>query len=131
MHATSQEAEAKTPVTLSYRASITQSTGETWNNAPLVLSTASDATHSTQIPRLPTYRLRPPAPLFRGGLFGNAPQPQTSPFGASASAGGLFGFGGRADIDSSTDQIGQVPPAPPAGTSNQCQADIMLVLISS
>ncbi|KAI0091278.1 hypothetical protein BDY19DRAFT_904726 [Irpex rosettiformis] len=81
LHAKSQETEAKTPVTLSYRASINQKTGEAWVNAPLVLSTASGATHSARIPHLPTYHLRPRAVAgSQRPLFGNPPQSQFQSF---------------------------------------------------
>ncbi|KAI0696449.1 hypothetical protein BC835DRAFT_1342447 [Cytidiella melzeri] len=97
IHAMGQ-AEGGTPsVVLHYRASITQQTGEDWLNAPLVLSTASDAVHSAEIPQLPVYRIQPVANLFQttkgGAVFKQAQPNDTILFGQSPLFGQSHGAG--------------------------------------
>jgi uncharacterized protein (TIGR02231 family) len=53
----STEAKVPSPVSLHYRASISQNTGEDWNNVELTLSTASPLLAST-IPTLQYWRIR-------------------------------------------------------------------------
>jgi hypothetical protein len=103
IYTTSQDAERSLPLALHYRASITQKTGEDWAGVPLVLSTASNISLPSHIPRLPVYRIRgrdpvgtPTAPhvgiglpITRPPVFGAGAASQAH--GQSTSAGGLFG----------------------------------------
>jgi uncharacterized protein (TIGR02231 family) len=60
----STEAKAPSIVSLHYRASITQNTGEDWNNVELTLSTASPLLTST-IPTLQSWSIRENSPVLR------------------------------------------------------------------
>ncbi|KAG8905841.1 hypothetical protein FRB99_008143 [Tulasnella sp. 403] len=57
----SKDPKEPSPMSLQYRASISQRTGEDWNNVSLTLSTASPQL-GTDIPTLSTYNIGPPPP---------------------------------------------------------------------
>lgn len=66
LHATNEDGRPLPSVTLHYRARISQSTGEDWNNTALTLSTVSSDTVAKQIPQLLLLKIKPQINLFRG-----------------------------------------------------------------
>ncbi|EIN10081.1 hypothetical protein PUNSTDRAFT_102081 [Punctularia strigosozonata HHB-11173 SS5] len=68
LYATTENGQPGTSVTLKYRARVTQSTGEDWTDAAIVLSTATSDTFAKGIPALPSWRVTPvyraPSPPF-------------------------------------------------------------------
>ncbi|KAI0042807.1 hypothetical protein FA95DRAFT_1563923 [Auriscalpium vulgare] len=60
LHATTEDGQHTSTVSLHYRARITQSTGEDWNDVSLTLSTAEMDLTSQTIPELFPTRIRPP-----------------------------------------------------------------------
>ncbi|KAG8893270.1 hypothetical protein FRC00_010737, partial [Tulasnella sp. 408] len=78
----STDKQEKPSVSLHYRASISQSTGEDWSDVALTLSTASPL-HGTEIPTLAPYRIGYPRTVSAYAL-------------KSRSLGGMRAFGGGA-----------------------------------
>ncbi|KAI0342696.1 hypothetical protein BDW22DRAFT_1357161 [Trametopsis cervina] len=129
VHVANSQNDATSLVTLQYRASITQTTGEDWSNIPLMLSAASDSTQSVDLPRLPTYRIRPRTRflsfpnnstsvfgpqqaqqaeqaqkqvVFTKGLFGSAPQANSALFAHAQPAQTTF-FGSAKEVGNEPD----------------------------
>jgi len=61
LHATTENGKPSSSVSLHYRACVTQSTGEDWNDTELTLSTVTSDTVVRQIPRLRTVKLTQPS----------------------------------------------------------------------
>ncbi|KAH9481857.1 Protein F37C4.5 [Psilocybe cubensis] len=79
LHATTVNGKPSSSVSLHYRARVTQSTGEDWNNATLTLSTIASDTVVKRIPELYPVKIRPKVVLFQKGLVGfSNVQQQTS-----------------------------------------------------
>ena len=90
LHATTENGKPSSSVSLHYRARVSQSTGEDWNNTALTLSTVASDTVVKQIPQLRRVRIQP-AQFMRtcgqkGGLFSNFSNVNNNPGGV-----GLFG----------------------------------------
>ncbi|KAH9902416.1 hypothetical protein C8Q73DRAFT_670138 [Cubamyces lactineus] len=108
LHATSVDGQPSTSVSMRYCATVTQCTGEDWNDMSLTLSTASSQAHrQLSVPSLKPLRVAVPN-RFNGGVsFGSggasaqpviiqppAPPvqaPGVSPFGGARAGCGLFG----------------------------------------
>lgn len=60
LHATTVSGKPSSSVSLHYRATITQSTGEDWTDVALTLSTASMDQADQQVPSIHALRIRPP-----------------------------------------------------------------------
>jgi hypothetical protein len=80
LHATTESGKPSSSVSLHYRARITQSTGEDWNNTALTLSTVASDTVVKRIPQLNPVKIHPRAerPVFQKKGF--IPT-QNNPFG--------------------------------------------------
>ncbi|EIM92171.1 uncharacterized protein STEHIDRAFT_46411 [Stereum hirsutum FP-91666 SS1] len=65
LHATTDSGRPASSVSLHYRASITQTTGEDWSDVPLTLSTASMDNADQRVPEIQALRIRPPVTELR------------------------------------------------------------------
>ncbi|KIM26318.1 hypothetical protein M408DRAFT_72909 [Serendipita vermifera MAFF 305830] len=102
---TGADGKPKTKLTLHYRATVSQMTGEDWTDAILNLSTASPSSFGTYIPQLMGLRVVPKPALFgQKPVFGQTSQAPnnaspfggTSGFGAFGSTAPTGGFGSTA-----------------------------------
>ncbi|KAJ7035289.1 hypothetical protein C8F04DRAFT_1098768 [Mycena alexandri] len=86
LHAATDNSKPSSSVSLHYRARITQSTGEDWNDTALTLSTVAASTVAKSIPWLNPIKIRPQShspwkgarPAQAGSLFNNNNQPAGS-----------------------------------------------------
>ncbi|KAF9525788.1 hypothetical protein CPB83DRAFT_858888 [Crepidotus variabilis] len=138
LHATTENGKPSSAVNFHYRARVTQSTGEDWNNTTLTLSTITSDTFIKRIPKLRTIQLRE-GPLFpptKGGFlkfpntnanlfnnkqaahFNSVPLPPPNPFTTSSTGGGLFG--GQAQPGGAA-IFGNAMPQPPQMQHQQLQ----------
>ena len=76
LHAASENGKPSTSVSLQYRVALSQSTGETWNNTDLTLSTSATDVLNAGIPTSQTLSIEPTpkgqAQPGQGSLFGSA-----------------------------------------------------------
>jgi hypothetical protein len=84
LHAkTENGGQPSSDVSLHFRAKITQSSGEDWTDAALVLSTAEFSAAGKSLPELKSLRVKPaPHPMWHNtgaSLFGAKPQQGTRP----------------------------------------------------
>lgn len=80
LHAGSENGKPSPSVSVQYRVALSQSTGETWNNTDLILSTSATDVLNAGIPTSQSLSIEPiPKPeQTRGSLFGSASgAPQT------------------------------------------------------
>jgi hypothetical protein len=85
LHANTESGKPSSSVSLHYRARITQSTGEDWNNTALTLSTVASDTVVKRIPQLNPVKIHPRAerPTFPKKGFNPT---QNNPFGPAPNA---------------------------------------------
>ncbi|PPQ76385.1 hypothetical protein CVT24_007939 [Panaeolus cyanescens] len=115
LHAKTESGKPSPSVSLHYRARITQSTGESWNNTSLTLSTvSSDNVVDGSIPQLKALRIQP-APLFGSAVRQSQRNNNTGfpQFAGKAQPFGAFGASNLPVVNSRDVSFG-APSAQPA-----------------